>query len=514
MRSDADAAIFKIERAIMSFSPSPTLLAAGLLLFAVACSPGAEDAGPATGALSAEEAAQALAAFGLDEPGRVAWESRTEENGVYTFTNLTVSDVDGTLTAATMTLAQPRLSDEGPVFTRLTLADGEITYPDGVARFEQFLVDEPGPDLADAAAAFFQGRESTFEGDSLAAQRFGEIRLMNLSVDGEADDGGPMQFRLANLQAQNSDGETLEAFDLSELSLDASSAEAGEVFTLTLGSVEATSVNLAALNLDPARSITGAFNVGDAYERFAMSDLAINASGLQVEMPTLTAQTEARGDNAVSGQLSMPSLTLSADPEGGELGAQFAMALGQMGYDRFTFSMISNTVYDKSADRVETEGENSLRFEDGFEMRFDQSLSGVAAYAAWFADDPASDATPPMAEIMAPLMVERFAIALEDQGLLDRAFSAAAAQQGVEPEMIRMQAAGMIGLMSSFAGDMASPQLMAQAQGALMGFVSSGGTLEIELAPEAPVSAAELTGQAGPANLEAAGLTIRHQAPE
>lgn len=500
----------------MSFSRSHTLFAAGLLLFAAACSPGEEAAAPE--AASAEEEALALAAFGLAEPGRVSWESRTEEDGVYTFTNLAVNDDDGALTVTTMTLAQPRLGDEGPVFTQMTMDDGEITYPDGVARFDQFLVDEPGPDLADAAAAFFQGRESTFEGENLAAQRFGEIRLTNLSVDAETQEDGPIQVSLANLQAENSDGETLESFELSELSLDASSTDPGEVFTMTLGHVEAASVSLRALNLDPARSITGAFNVGDAYERFAMSDLAINAGGLQIVMPSLTAETQARGEDAVSGTVTMPSLTLSADPKGGELGAQFAMALGQMGYEAFTFSMVSNTVYDKAADRVATEGDNILRFEDGFEMRFDQSLSGVAAYAdayaAWFADDPAPDATPPMAEIMAPLMVEHFAIALEDQGLLDRAFAAAAAQQGLEPEMMRVQAAGMVALMSAFAGDMASPELMAQAQGALMGFVSSGGTLEIELAPASPVSAAALTGPAGPANLEAAGLTIRHQAPE
>jgi hypothetical protein len=504
----------------MSFSRSHTLLAAGLLLFAAACSPGEEAAAPSseTGAVSAEEAQLALAAFGLDEPGRVSWENRTEDDGVYTFTNLTVRDDDGTLTAATMTLAQPRLSDEGPVFRRMTLDEGEIVFPDGVARFDQFLVDEPGPDLADAAAAFFQGRESTFDGENLAAQRFGEIRLTNLSVDGQTDDGGPMQFSLANLQARNSDGETLQSFDLSELSLEASSQEPGGALTMTLGAIEATSVNLAAFSLDPAQSVTSAFSAGDAYDRVAVSDLVINSSGLQISMPSLTAETEARGEDSVYGAVTMPNLTLAADPAGGDMGAQFAMALGQMGYEQFTFSMVSNTVYDKAADRVETEGENSLRFEDGFEMRFDQSLSGVAAYtaayAAWFADDPASDATPPMAEIMAPLMVERFAIALEDQGLLDRAFAAAAAQQGLEPEVMRMQAAGMIGMMSAFAGDIATPALMAQAQGALMGFISTGGTLEIELAPETPVSAAELAGPQGPARLEAAGLTIRHQAPE
>ncbi len=503
----------------MSASVTPSLFCAGLLLFAAACSPGDETSAPAPGdgAPASEASSTALAAFGLEEQGRVSWESRTERQGVYTFTGLMVTDEDGTLTAATMTLAQPRLSEEGPVFERMVLEAGEITYPDGVARFDQLLVDQPGPGLADAAAAYFQGREATVEDETLQAERFGELRVTNLDVEGQSEGGGPLRFSLANLQAQDSDGETLGAFELTGLSLETSSPEANERFSMNLDRVEAQTLTLSALDLASPQAVTGALNAGQGYDRFAMTGLAINASGLQIAMPEMRAETERRGEAVVAGMMVMPSLTLSADPEGGDLGAQFATALTQLGYEQFDLSMISNTVYDTANDRVATEGENALRFQDGFEMRFDQSLSGIAAYtaayAAWFASQPPPDAVAPLDEVLAPLMVERFAIALEDQGLLDRAFAAAAEQQGVEPAMIRMQAAGMIGLMSAFAGDAVSPQILAQAQGALMGFVSAGGTLEIELAPDTPVSAAELIGENGSANLDAAGLTIRHQAP-
>ena len=506
----------------MSSSLTATLLGASLIVFMSACSPGGEEAAAPTleaGGPSSPASQSALAAFGLEDQGRVTWENRSESGGVYTFTGLTVNDEDGALAVATMTLAQPRLSDAGPIFARLIFEGGTITYPDGTARFDQLLVDEPGPDLAEAAAAFFQGRESTSEDDAMVGQRFAELRLTNLSVEAQTEGGGPLQLTLADLRAQDFDGETLRDFDLSDLSVDSVAPETGDRFSMRLDQVAAEAVALAALNPNSPQAMVGALSAGEGgYDRFAMTGLAIDASGVRITMPELRAETERLGEAVIAGTATMPSLTVSANPEGGDLGAQFATALTQLGYDQFDFSMVSNTVYDTTHDRVSTRGDNALRFEDGFEMRFDQSLSGIAAYtaayAAWFASNPDPDAAPPMKDILAPLMVERFAIALEDQGLLDRAFAASAAQQGLEPEMMRMQAAGMIGLMSAFAGDAVPPQILAQTQGALMGFVSAGGTLEIELAPQTPISAAELIGEAGPANLDAAGLTIRHQAPE
>lgn len=500
----------------MSFSATPRLLCAGALLFLAACSPG-EDAAAPPPAQTPEELALALAAFGLSEPGRVTWDNRTEAEGVYTFTGLVVNDEDGALNAETMVFAHPRLTDEGPVFSEMTMDQGAITFEAGVANFDRLLVTDPGPELADAAAAFFQGRESTFDSDNLAGQRFGALRLTGLSVDGQGEDGGPMQFSLADLHAENSDGEKLEAFSLTDLNLNGEDAD-GERFSMTLNGVQAANISLASLNVDSPEAMTSTFGTGDSYENFLITGLNVDAGGVRVTMPEMAAEAEPRNDNEIVTTLSMPALTVSAAPEGGEMGSQFAMALGMLGYEQIELSMASTAIYDIAADRMVTEGDNYLRFADGFELRTDQAMSGIsaytAAYAEWMASDTAGDAAPPMDQIMAPLMIERLNIEFEDQGLLERGFAAAAMMQGQEPEMMRMQAAGMVGMLGAFTGDTVPPQLMAQAQGALMGFISDGGTLSIAIEPETPFSAAAFAGQSELLDISEAGIVVTHQEPE
>jgi hypothetical protein len=159
-------------------------------------------------------------------------------------------------------------------------------------------------------------------------------------------------------------------------------------------------------------------------------------------------------------------------------------------------------------------GENALVLRDGFTLRFEQDVSGVAAYARayadWLATEP-EDASSPPDDVLSTLLLNRFAFSIEDQSLLERAFTAMAAEQGVDPEAMRMQATALIALGGAFAGDFADAALVRDVQMALVGFVGSGGTLVIELEPVEPISAADLA--ANGVRQNGAGVVVRHQPP-
>jgi hypothetical protein len=495
------------------------VLLAGVLTFAAACSPDPEgaDADPAaspeTSTGAAETQAAALAAFGLAEQGRVSWEALEDSNGVLRFTGFTLTDAEGVLTAETMSFERPRLTDEGPVFDALVMDQGEITYPDGMARFDQLVVRDAGPGVAEAVAAFFQGREAVIDEDDRAAQRFGEISITALHVGGVSETEAPLSLTLEALSAVGYDGETLDRFSLRNLALDTQTDE-GEDLVLRLEQVEIDAFAALMVDMLSERPFNGAINIGEAYEQFRVAGFVMSAGGIAFDMPEMTGVTEDRGAGVVAAVVSMPRLTLSADPAAGKSGSDLANGFAQLGYERFDLSLASTTVYDPEEDRVRTEGENTLILEDGFTLRFEQDVSGVAAYARayadWLATEP-EDASSPPDDVMSTLLLNRFVVSIEDQSLLERAFTAMAAEQGVDPAAMRMQATALIALGGAFAGDFADAALVRDVQMALVGFVGSGGTLVIELEPAEPISAADLASNGVRQN--GSGVVVRHQPP-
>jgi len=489
------------------------VLLAGVLGLVAACSPDPDAIeGPDPVAREAVRM-EALAAFGLAEQGRVTWDARVQEGGAYRFTGFTLTDSEGVLNAETVTFDRPRLTEEGPVFGALVMDQGLITYPDGEARFQQLAVREAGPGVAEAVAAFFQGREAVVDEEDRTAQRFGEISIAGLDVDGVSEADEPLTLSLEAVMASGYDGETLDRFSLLNLALDTRTDE-GEDLSVRLERVEIDAFAAMMVDMMSERPFGGVLNIGEAYDQFRVAGLSINAGGIRIDMPEMTGVTEDRRGDVVAAVVSMPRLTLSADPNGGVSGADLAGSLSRLGYDRFDLSLASTTVYDPSEDRVRTEGENAVVLREGFTLRFEQDVSGVAAYARayadWLATNPQEASNPPD-EVLSTLIINRFALSIEDQSLLERAFTAMAAEQGMAPDAMRMQATALIALAGAFGGEFADAALIRDVQTALMGFVGTGGTLVVEMDPAQPISAAELA--ANGVRDDASSVSVRHVPP-
>ena len=490
-----------------------------------ACSPGQDEAvDPSSEAVSADEAREALAAFGLDEPGRITWESRRQDGAAFTFETVAISQDGRALSAGQLVLTAPEITEDGPVFQRFEITDAAMEEAGGLRTdVNRLTIIDAGPQLGGALAAALRGAEAGTDAADSDEWRFGEISVEGLTVVGLNENGQPLELTLNTASASDADGETIDALRLNQLSFATVDAQGAPV-SVAIGALSADGVaaGLAALGqgggpAGPAAPLAGALTPNTQYERFSVSELDVRASGLHAVMPGLSGAVEAAGDGRLISRTTMERLSLTADAEAGAQGDRVAQALDQLGYEAMNFSLANAVVYDLEADRVQTIEENYLRLEDGFTLRFEQAARGARAYAeeyeAWLERSGADESATPPAEVFEPLRIERMVIALEDQSLLDRSLGVLAEMQGVTPEQLRMQAGAYVALGAAFAGDMVPPQLLRELQGALIGFIGQGGTLTATLAPDEPVSMADLMDNGAGVNADALGLTVTHEGP-
>lgn len=517
--------------------------ATGALALALSACGGGDDADrerPAT-QVTEQEAESGLAAMGLEEGGRARWDERTEDDGVYVFTNFVLpieaDDADGgepdeaaVFSAERFEIAAPRVEDGAPMFDRVAMTGVESTAEDGVVTIDSLLVDRPGPELARAVAAGFTGEEDAdvfSDFSELANYRFDALSVEGLTSRGQGDDGERFEASLDSLGANDFDGERMESFLLDTFAVRVSEAESegADTLTMSLDSLSFEGLGAAffqsiAASLEDgdaeAPGLMNTFNPADMYERFAMEGLDVDAQGVLVAMPAVTAEVEDRGGEIWS-VFEMPELTLDADAAR-EGGARLAEALAMLEYDSLRMSARGESVYDVDADRARTEGENYLEIADAARIDFEQDFGGVQAYTDRYmqavADGEMEDGELPP-EVFEPLVIHSLAMRLEDRSLLERGLTAAGAQQGMSAEDMRAQAAALVAM-----GLMAAPAelprpLLAQISEAMTGFIQQGGTLSVRMDPETPVSVGEIM-QAGPENIDfdALGLEVANEPAE
>ncbi|MGJ3231813.1 MAG: hypothetical protein ACFE0P_08445 [Oceanicaulis sp.] len=495
------------------------LTAAAAALALAAC--GGDEAGSDAGSSSqagAQGAGDALAALGLAEQGRATWAGRSRDGDTYTFTEFTLATDEGQLSAEMLVLTDPRLTDDGPVFERLSLNDGELTYADGLAGFSAFSISDAGPGVGQAVANLING-EGGFDDIPLEQQTFSELTLDTLRVRTEAsEEAGPGELVIARAEAGGFDGERLERFSLTDLAYDATAAEGGQL-ALDIEDVAATGVNVALFQSGAAGEmasnplLSGASAGLDQYESFAVKGLRLVSGAVRVRMSDFTAEIEEGRRGALISTAAMPSLILEPNPDSPQ-GSEFVRTLDQLGYEAMRFSFASETEYDPGADRVTTTGENYLAMEDGFTMTFEQDVSGIDAYATayqdWLASGGDADTAPP-AEVLAPLMIHSALIRLEDRSLLDRALSLMAERQGVTPAELRAQAGLFVAMGAAMAAGSVPGDLMSQISTAMTSFVGQGGALVIAFEPDEPVSAARFVNEG---ETDLSGVSVRHEPAE
>ena len=211
------------------------------------------------------------------------------------------------------------------------------------------------------------------------------------------------------------------------------------------------------------------------------------------------------------------TMTLSADPEGGEGGEELAEALSMLGYKDITLKAEGLTSYDPDADIVSyADGKNYFELVDGARISYGGKLGGFSAYSqaaaamnTQYGPDP--DA---MQEAFSKLTVHDFSLSIDDNSLVDRLFTLAASQSGEDPQQMRNQTVMMMGMAPMMAAQSGvDSALVTEAIGALTEFIKEPGTLTISLAPSSPLNIAELVAAGDPSALtkDALGFSATHK---
>lgn len=515
-----------------SMHRSLLIAASGAALMLAACSQDpAEETGRAAATapteVSSSDIDAALARLNLGEPGVFSWEEKTVDGSVVTFTNLTLEAENGPAgTIGEFVIAAPRLDGDVVMFDRVSASNAVLPDEESTVRFDRFVMSNPGPELARTISIALldldmEPTEPTAE--NLSQFGFGEITLEGLS--GETSEGEtPGEFSLARFSLSDFDGDRLASGALEGVAFNTVAENAGAVtFNLEEVSLEGLSGALLLSSIEAAGAGGGGaapnfntMNAIDVYDRFAMRGFDLNAGGVVLDIPELTAEiTEvSEGLRSVS---SMPRMRLAA--EQGPMAAQLAGGLALLGYEELVLKAEGESIYNEAEDRSRTTGENYIELENGFRIDIEQDISGVKAYSDAYLEAAANGALddgqlPP--DVFAPLTLHSMAMRLEDRSLLERGLAAAATAQGMEPDMLRMQAAGLITLGLASAPAELPPELTASLGDGLTGFINNGGTLHVEMNPSEPVNVGDLIEQAqasGAVDMTRLGLAVRNEPP-
>lgn len=529
-----------------------------------ACTPEGSENEVARVEVDQGSADSALSAMGLSASGvnHITFDTADFNDGVYTFTNVVMRDPDegendasedlpdgktlgdgeddgpDEIRAARMIIDNPHLDEAGNVLMNAFLMEDISVHDDeddATVTLARFGIDQPNAALSADIARVLMGDTDGLEDDSeWNNYAFGAFELVEFLASGTDDeDGGEFQLGFDRLAFLDLTEDALGRMEF--LGLSVTGEEDGSPINISLAEVSIDGLRTTAYSsmMDAIASGADEEEVSAAYynsaftdpmemfDSFAVRDFLLDAGGINMTLDHMTGSMEEDGD-LVRSTAEIGSFLLWPDASQ-EAGAQLAMGLGMLGYERIELTMASESVFDREEGRAYTVGENYLEITDGLRLEMTQDFGGYNEYFAAAAeiapqfsntDDPEAGLDA-LTAMMSPLIVNNFSVKLEDLSLLDRAINAGALAQGVPPEQLRAQAGMMVAMGAMAAPPEVPATLMAELSAAVTEFITNGGSLTIDMSPPEPITLGEIIEQseAGALDFERLGLTVNAEAP-
>lgn len=460
------------------------------------------------------------------------------------------ADDEGTLPTPVrveeMIVTAPRLGANDMLeLDGLTLNQISMQDEDTELSIRRIIVDQPNAMMANDIGFLFSG--SSFEDESvdISAYTFRTFAIEDLELvantpatkDAEASD---VAIRFDRMGIDHDRETGLGELELSDFFLSATEDDTPVSFSVgsaTLSGLATRSLiplmqgtTAAALKGDDERvesaieNITAEF-VGqfqsrpwEVYRSWQLNDFAMNASGIVIAMDAVHSGYEINGD-IVTERMELGALTLGAEGSSTEA-TELAEALDGLGYDEMSLTASYEARIDTVNDRYYSVRPGIIELEDGLRITIDQDFSGYLAYqdanGATMAEYGLEQAEVPLEVTLSDLELlhlNRLNIQLEDNSLLERAFTLAGAEQGLTAEEMRAQMSALVMISMMGAGDAIPREVSSQLTPALMGFITNGGTLRIASEPDTPYSIGEVVqdGMSNTLDINALGLTITHE---
>ncbi|MEQ9505364.1 MAG: hypothetical protein RLO80_03775 [Hyphomonas sp.] len=384
--------------------------------------------------------------------------------------DVTISPAEGSEDQSTGKINSIELVNPSPetaAWVASLLGKGEpAPFPEGTAlSFDRWAVNGVNMNISDASGTGVFSVDSMHISD-LSEEKAGLMGLMNLKFDFAESAGTDVKVSL--------DGFGLKGMNYGLFS-EAINAGAG-------GSAD-TGMLASAIQSDPA-------NPG--YDSLVMKAFKADIAGASVDMPTLESAVTRDKQGRATKMVTKP-FTLTVGSRDNADGEEFAGMLATMGFEQLSFSGEGESLYDPDADIVTLpKGKNFWKLNEGFKVDLSAKYAGTKAIAAAQVAslDESADPEVMMNAVMESLQVHQFEFAFDDDGILNRALNAYAAQSGEDPAAIRSQMSGMLAMAPMFAqGTGIDAAVVTELATALSSFINDPKTLTISLAPAAPINA-------------------------
>jgi hypothetical protein len=429
------------------------------------------------------------------------------------------------LKAATMEFEGLGMIDGKPNFSRVVMSDisfvpknPEETH--GTSKIKSMELVNPSPETAAWIASMFGKGEAMDmpEGKALAFDLW-SMKEVNFQIDEEAGEKGA--FLISSISVLGLKDEKMAQMALKGLSFDMTDPANDTDVTARLGGVDVRGVNFGMLSEmgeeSGKGSAAGLFEMlqqdpaNPGYDSVVIDDLKVDVSGAAFDMPKINSKVSRdKAGRAVKVVTDPFKMTLGTGE--GELGEKLGSQLALLGYEKLELSGQAEQSYDPDKDMVTiAKGKNFWKLEDGFRIDFSGKYEGASAIAAAqaqsMADDAPADPGAMMQDALQKMLVHNFQLSFDDDGFVNRAFNAYAAQSGQDPQQLRSQAAGMMAMAPMMAaGAGIDPELAGEAAAALSSFLTDPKTLTISLAPAAPLRIADFIEMEDPSALTKTAL--------
>ena len=475
------------------------------------------------------EADAVITAMSLSNSGDgiIQYGNKSVEGALATFSDITIAGDDGAVTASTLEFEGLDMVEDKASFSRMTLSGISIEDPEdtsGSVKVAKVEVLNPTPELAAwLASSLGTGEPAPFPSADMLGFASWSVNDVSAAF---SDEDGEGSFSIANFEVRDLADQKAKRAVLSGLAFDFLADEGGEEVPVKMS---LDSVSLSNLDLGILQAIQE--NIGDedalaaavmdkvyenpmdpGYDRATLDNFSLEAAGATFKVPSLDASVERNAAGQPVKYVTRPfSMTLDADPDGGEAGAGLAQALSMIQYESVEMKGAGVATYDPENDIVEMEAsDNYFELVDGAKFSFGAKLGGYAAYSRAAADAfdfnaiAEGEEPDPMAfqGAVSELDFYDLELAIKDDSLINRVFTAYAAQSGQDPEEMRQQVAQMAQMAPMMAqGSGVDMAIVSELATAVSAFISDPGTLTIKLNPEEPLSAQTLSEMEDPSML-------------
>ena len=367
---------------------------------------------------------------------------------------------------------------------------------------EKFELVGPTPELAAWLGGVFGTAEKADlpESDKI---RFESLKLSNFLAEG-TEEGDDARFAIGSISIDDLNDEKIGDLALSGFDLAFTDEETGSKGVFKLGKISLKGAKTAYLNAmtadgeeESAEALMDAMYenpVDPGFDNFSLTDFMFDMAGLKMTLPSM-AYDVTRDGKGQPKKFTIPKFTLNVDvdQDGGEFGAQLAPLLLSVGLEGLEITGEGVSTYDAATDIATTE-KSVFSVKDAFTFDITSKIGGMKEVgqvmqeldSEAFATGEA-DPNTLMMDMYSKMDFYEMTFAISDEGVVNKALSFFAAQQGMEPEQLRQMAVGMVAGLPMMASNFGlDPALATELSGAASTFLTDGGTLTLAFEPAEP----------------------------